>query len=107
MVLYPIDTVDWHRLHVLLNILLLSHSMATALCTTHQIKGSVIAQILSWALLTVCSAFSPHEAHAHQAFFGWILPTIRISEYTVLQIVGLDAAVVRDDRSSPISLELT
>ncbi len=40
------------------------------------------------------SGFSPHEAHAHQAFFGWILPTIRTSEFTVLQIVGLDAAVV-------------
>lgn len=38
--------------------------------------------------------FSPHEAHAHQAFFGWILPTIRTSEFTILQIVGLDAAVV-------------
>lgn len=38
--------------------------------------------------------FSPSEAHAHQAFFGWILPTIRTSEFTVLQIVGLDAAVV-------------
>jgi len=38
--------------------------------------------------------FSPHEAHAHQALFGWIMPTIRISEFTVLQIVGLDAAVV-------------
>jgi hypothetical protein len=38
--------------------------------------------------------FSPHEAHAHNAFFGWILPTLRTSEYSVLQIVGLDAAVV-------------
>jgi hypothetical protein len=38
--------------------------------------------------------FSPHEAHAHQALFGWILPTIRTSEFTVLQIVGLDAAVL-------------
>jgi len=38
--------------------------------------------------------FSPHEAHARQAFFGWILPTIRTSELTILQIVGLDAAVV-------------
>ena len=38
--------------------------------------------------------FSPHEAHAHGAFFGWILPTLRVSEYSVLQIVGLDAAVV-------------
>jgi calcium permeable stress-gated cation channel len=47
-------------------------------------------------LLSPTSAgFSPHEAHAHQAFFGWILPTIRTSEFTILQIVGLDAAVVR------------
>ena len=38
--------------------------------------------------------FSPHEAHAHQALFGWIMPTIRTSEFTVLQMVGLDAAVV-------------
>ena len=40
------------------------------------------------------AGFSPHEAHAHLAFFGWIMPTIRTSEFTVLQIVGLDAAVV-------------
>ncbi|TBU46588.1 hypothetical protein BD309DRAFT_953693 [Dichomitus squalens] len=51
-----------------------------------------------WPLLfaprTKLKGFSPHEAHAKQAFFGWILPTIRISEFTVLQIVGLDAAVL-------------
>ncbi|KAG5645965.1 hypothetical protein DXG03_004757 [Asterophora parasitica] len=51
-----------------------------------------------WPLLfsprTKLKGFSPHEAHAHQAFFGWIMPTIRTSEFTVLQIVGLDAAVV-------------
>ncbi|OJT11675.1 Calcium permeable stress-gated cation channel 1 [Trametes pubescens] len=53
-----------------------------------------------WPLLfaprTKLKGFSPHEAHAHQAqaFFGWIIPTIRISEFTVLQIVGLDAAVL-------------
>ena len=47
-------------------------------------------------LIQRVAAFSPHEAHAHQAFFGWILPTIRVSEYAVLQIVGLDAAVVSD-----------
>ncbi|KAF5342756.1 hypothetical protein D9757_014508 [Collybiopsis confluens] len=51
-----------------------------------------------WPLLfaprTKLKGFSPHEAHAHQAFFGWILPTIRTSEFTVLQIVGLDAAVL-------------
>ncbi|KAH9949754.1 hypothetical protein B0H21DRAFT_88992 [Amylocystis lapponica] len=51
-----------------------------------------------WPLLfaprTILKGFSPHEAHAHQAFFGWILPTIRTSEFSVLQIVGLDAAVL-------------
>ncbi|KAK7686413.1 hypothetical protein QCA50_010637 [Cerrena zonata] len=51
-----------------------------------------------WPLLfaprTKLKAFSPHEAHAHNAFFGWVIPTIRISEFTVLQIVGLDAAVL-------------
>ncbi|THU93310.1 DUF221-domain-containing protein [Dendrothele bispora CBS 962.96] len=51
-----------------------------------------------WPLLfaprTKLKGFSPHEAHAHQAFLGWILPTIRTSEFTVLQIVGLDAAVL-------------
>ncbi|KAF5366245.1 hypothetical protein D9758_005743 [Tetrapyrgos nigripes] len=51
-----------------------------------------------WPLLfaprTKLKGFSPHEAHAHQAFFGWILPTIRTSEFTILQIVGLDAAVL-------------
>jgi hypothetical protein len=43
---------------------------------------------------TKLKGFSPHEAHAHQAIFAWVLPTIRTSEYTILQIVGLDAAVV-------------
>ncbi|KAF8876644.1 hypothetical protein BD779DRAFT_1804233 [Infundibulicybe gibba] len=51
-----------------------------------------------WPLLfaprTKLKGFSPHEAHAHNAFFGWIMPTIRTSEFTVLQIVGLDAAVL-------------
>ncbi|KAG8924084.1 hypothetical protein FRC02_010664 [Tulasnella sp. 418] len=43
---------------------------------------------------TKLKGFSPHEAHAHQSFFAWILPTIRTSEFTILQIVGLDAAVL-------------
>ncbi|TFK24082.1 DUF221-domain-containing protein [Coprinopsis marcescibilis] len=51
-----------------------------------------------WPILfaprTKLKGFSPHEAHAHNAFFGWIMPTIRTSEFTVLQIVGLDAAVL-------------
>ncbi|KAI9000885.1 DUF221-domain-containing protein [Trametes punicea] len=49
---------------------------------------------LVFAPRTKLKGFSPHEAHAHQAFFGWILPTIKTSEFTVLQIVGLDAAVL-------------
>ncbi|KAJ3503140.1 hypothetical protein NLJ89_g8565 [Agrocybe chaxingu] len=49
---------------------------------------------LLFAPRTKLKGFSPHEAHAHQAFFGWIMPTIRTSEFTVLQIVGLDAAVL-------------
>ena len=47
--------------------------------------------------------FSPHEAHAHTAFFGWIMPTIKTSEITILQIVGLDAAVVGVYSFKPIS----
>ncbi len=63
-----------------------------------KLKGTVLRVDLIISLtdyLSFAPAFSPHEAHAQQAFFGWILPTIRVSEYAVLQIVGLDAAVVR------------
>ncbi|KAK0239676.1 hypothetical protein EDD85DRAFT_765830 [Armillaria nabsnona] len=49
---------------------------------------------LYFAPRTKLKGFSPHEAHTHPAFFGWILPTVRTSEFTVLQIVGLDAAVL-------------
>ncbi|QRW07106.1 membrane protein [Ceratobasidium sp. AG-Ba] len=38
--------------------------------------------------------FSPHEAHVHNSFFAWIMPTWRTSEFTILQTVGLDAAVL-------------
>ncbi|OCF40913.1 membrane protein [Kwoniella heveanensis CBS 569] len=46
--------------------------------------------------------FSPTAAHSPDAqsssstsrFFGWIKPTLRTSEFTVLQTVGLDAAVL-------------
>jgi hypothetical protein len=51
-----------------------------------------------WPLLfaprTKLKDFSPHEAHAKLSFFGWIKPTISTSEFTILQIVGLDAAVL-------------
>ena len=68
--------------------------MATSLRTPHQAERYVRSNPTTMHTNAVASGFSPHEAHAHQAFFGWILPTIRTSEFTVLQIVGLDAAVV-------------
>ncbi|EMD32395.1 hypothetical protein CERSUDRAFT_108829 [Gelatoporia subvermispora B] len=49
---------------------------------------------LVYAPRTKLKGFSPHEAHSNQSFFGWIIPTIRTSEFAVLQIVGLDAAVL-------------
>jgi hypothetical protein len=61
---------------------------------TQRCNVSLPWQILESAHNISHPGFSPHEAHAHQAFFGWILPTIRTSEFTILQIVGLDAAVV-------------
>ncbi|CAL1714678.1 unnamed protein product [Somion occarium] len=59
-----------------------------------KLKGTFLTQRGTQYDLFYPSAFSPHEAHVHQAFFGWVIPTIRISEFTVLQIVGLDAAVL-------------
>lgn len=49
--------------------------------------------------LVVLAGFSPHEVHDHESFFGWVLPTLRTSEFVVLQLVGLDAAVVSDHPS--------
>ncbi|GAA6025636.1 hypothetical protein JCM11491_007153, partial [Sporobolomyces phaffii] len=43
---------------------------------------------------TLLKGFSPHEVHDHESFFGWIMPTLRTSEFVVLQLVGLDAAVL-------------
>lgn len=59
-----------------------------------QLKGTVLVFLRNIVYEEPPAGFSPHEAHAHGAFFGWILPTLRTSEYSVLQIVGLDAAVV-------------
>ncbi|KAI5477633.1 DUF221 domain containing membrane protein [Pseudohyphozyma bogoriensis] len=60
---------------------------------------SFARRVERWKVLysprTLLKGFSPHEVHDHQtSLFGWILPTIRTSEFTVLQIVGLDAAVL-------------
>lgn len=49
---------------------------------------------LVYAPRTKLKGFSPHDAHAYTSFFAWVLPTIRTSEFTVLQTVGLDAAVL-------------
>lgn len=56
--------------------------------------------------------FSPTPAHSPDVysgnrFFGWIIPTLKTSEFTVLQTVGLDAAVVSylDDLGSRIIAE--
>jgi len=72
--------------------------MATTLCSPYKTQRFVSPKISQKLPQTYQAplGFSPHEAHAHQAFFGWIMPTIRTSEFTVLQIVGLDAAVVCD-----------
>ncbi|CCM06528.1 uncharacterized protein FIBRA_08801 [Fibroporia radiculosa] len=59
-----------------------------------KLKGKKELQDLRYFIDLIRTGFSPHEAHAHQAFFGWIFPTIRTSEFSVLQIVGLDAAVL-------------
>ncbi|SCV74453.1 BQ2448_8092 [Microbotryum intermedium] len=43
---------------------------------------------------TLLKGFSPHQVHDSESLLGWVLPTLRTSEFTVLQIVGLDAAVL-------------
>ncbi|KPV72603.1 uncharacterized protein RHOBADRAFT_29756 [Rhodotorula graminis WP1] len=47
-----------------------------------------------YAPRTMLKGFSPHEVHDHESFFGWVMPTLRTSEFVVLQLVGLDAAVL-------------
>jgi len=53
-----------------------------------------MADRLQQNALLDCIGFTPHEVHDTGSLFGWILPTFRTSEFTVLQLVGLDAAVV-------------
>ena len=68
--------------------------MAVVICSPDETKRQAFSRNSTALIHQPPPGFSPHEAHAHQAFFGWILPTIRTSEFTILQIVGLDAAVV-------------
>ena len=62
----------------------------------------IAAFVQANSLTVALSDFSPTHAHSPDTqssgssrFLGWILPTLRTSEFTVLQTVGLDAAVVR------------
>ena len=79
-----------------LDILLLQNTVAFTLCAANEAERRVSYPMqLTRALMEECTGLSPHEAHAHTAYLGWLWPTLKTSEYTVLQIVGLDAAVVR------------
>ncbi|MBW0500114.1 hypothetical protein O181_039829 [Austropuccinia psidii MF-1] len=49
---------------------------------------------LTFAPRTLLSSFSPHPVHLQSGLFSWILPTLKTSENTILQIVGLDAVVL-------------
>ncbi|KAL8280604.1 hypothetical protein RQP46_006927 [Phenoliferia psychrophenolica] len=60
---------------------------------------SVVRRVERWRVLysprTLLKGFSAHEVHGQaDSWFGWVIPTLRTSEFTVLQIVGLDAAVL-------------
>ncbi|KZV93163.1 DUF221-domain-containing protein [Exidia glandulosa HHB12029] len=72
-----------------------------------QLSLSLALGLFSFALFSFCRRrwpllFSPRTklkgaavvAHVGTSASGWILPTIRVSELSVLQIVGLDAAVL-------------
>lgn len=83
-----------YRSSLVPSFLVLSHTLALIICSQDKTKRCVNLLGHYDIMPTPRLGFSPHEAHAHQAFFGWIMPTIRTSEFTVLQIVGLDAAVV-------------
>jgi hypothetical protein len=85
---------DWNRFFSY--IFLLSHEMAGLIRSQDQAKRYDRNPV---ARRDICAnvalpAFSPHEAHMHQRFFAWIMPTIKTPELVILQIVGLDAAVV-------------
>lgn len=88
------------RHHVVSRFLRAQNAIKSSLCSENFVAWSVetMSNNTSYGLRFVLG-FSPHEVHTKNTFFGWILPTLRTSEFAVLQIVGLDAAVVR--RVSP------
>jgi hypothetical protein len=89
----PACAINEHWIVLFPGLLILQDEVAVVICSTNKAERQDPSQTLTVPFI-VYPGFSPHEAHAHQAFFGWILPTIRTSEFTILQIVGLDAAVV-------------
>ena len=90
----PVGIIDQHRTILFPGLLVLQDEMAVVICSPDETKRQAFSRNSTAPIHQPPPGFSPHEAHAHQAFFGWILPTIRTSEFTILQIVGLDAAVV-------------
>lgn len=88
------------RRHLVPSLLLCAHSMDAVVLAADETKGCAScpgARTSTLEYSISIAGFSPHEAHTQQTFFGWIMPTIKTSEITILQIVGLDAAVVRPD----------
>ena len=90
----PTGAIKQYRTVLFPGLLVLQDEMAALICPSDETERQDPSQNLRVSTYQLPPGFSPHEAHAHQAFFGWILPTIRTSELTILQIVGLDAAVV-------------
>ena len=70
---------------------------ASAIQLTESSFAFFLAMRRRWKVLyaprTLLKGFSPHEMH-DDSLLGWLLPTIRASEFTVLQLVGLDATVL-------------
>ncbi len=71
------------------------------------------SRVRTAARIALTSDFSPAAAHVPDVqqrgwrrLFGWIIPTLRTSDYVVLQTVGLDAAVVRTTAGAECSPQL-
>jgi len=100
----PAGTLNQHRTVLFPGLLVLQDEVAAVIRSPDGTERQDSFQNPAVSAHQPPLGFSPHEAHAHQAFFGWILPTIRTSEFTILQIVGLDAAVV-SGRPPPLCVE--
>ena len=99
MVLNPDDPIPYHRCLQLPPVLLTPYALGNSLHGQDQAQRWVERLSSSAACAALMGAdFSPTPAHAPDTrqgrFFGWIIPTLRTSEFTVLQTVGLDAAVL-------------